>query len=775
MKRLYIGAVLTLVTLLAAGSADAHSQKFPMAGKALVVRNDGVSARRSFSFVSEKQITIVPSHDPSTVTTQVLVVGGDGKSELITLDPALWKRRSGIYTSYKYTDRLGLRGGIKSVTFKTASGGGLLKVIGGGPNWSWAPSSAQDSVWFFFRVENEWFCSQFGGQYTKNQSGLVRAKKAAAPTSCPIMCGNGIVEAGEACDDGNLNNNDGCTTSCTVGSCAGTVYDSTWEALQKVILQDGGCTNAICHGSDAPAGGLDLRPASAYADLVNRASSISTLDRIEPGDQDLSFLYNKLAAATLAPNGPSIAGSPMPAGGNPPISADSLAALRLWIRAGAPVGGVVEGTAPLLASCLPPAGPQKIPPPAAPASSAGVQLYAPPWPLPAQSEDEVCYSTYIDLTGKVPASALTPCPDYLGGAAQQCFRYHSSTLAQDPQSHHSIIHMYRGAYDWTDGGWGYWSCKGGPNDGMTCDPTKPTVAPPAGGNCGPRSGCTGEIRSSVACIFYGPPDYGFANNVAPTFGGSQEPLSSTTYPDGVYNTLPLKGIVVWNSHAFNLTGVDTTMEQYYNLLFAGPTDQNYPVQAVFDSTEIFVENVPPFSTREYCRTYKFPVNAQVSELTSHTHKRGKLFRIWGPPNATCTAAGGCLPNAGPPIYISTQYNDPVRLKYNPPLSLTGADSTNRTYKFCALYDNGATDPSTVKRFSTSPAPPMAIAPGGPCPVSETRCIGGPHHNQLCNGSNAACDSSVGAGDGDCDACTLRGGVTTEDEMYILLGNFHVVP
>ena len=49
----------------------------------------------------------------------------------------------------------------------------------------------------------------------------------------------------------------------------------------------------------------------------------------------------------------------------------------------------------------------------APAFGSGVQLYAPPWPLPAQSEDEVCYSTYYDLTltpGLVPGPSMVICP-----------------------------------------------------------------------------------------------------------------------------------------------------------------------------------------------------------------------------------------------------------------------------------------------------------------------------------------------------------------------------
>ena len=39
--------------------------------------------------------------------------------------------------------------------------------------------------------------------------------------------------------------------------------------------------------------------------------------------------------------------------------------------------------------------------------------------------------------------------------------------------------------------------------------------------------------------------------------------------------------------------------------------------------------------------------------------------------------------------------------------------------------------------------------------------------------NASCDSTAGAGDGVCDACILIGGVTTEDEMFLLLGSFFV--
>jgi len=77
----------------------------------------------------------------------------------------------------------------------------------------------------------------------------------------------------------------------------------------------------------------------------------------------------------------------------------------------------------------------------------------------------------------------------------------------------------------------------------------------------------------------------------------------------------------------------------------------------------------------------------------------------------------------------------------------------------------------VKEQSTSPPPPLGIPLGGPC-AKATGCTAG-KVGETCNGKNADCDTTPGAGDGVCDACTLVGGVTTEDEMFLLLGNFFV--
>ncbi len=580
-------------------------------------------------------------------------------------------------------------------------------------------------------------------------------------------CGDGILDPGEQCDDGNTDDTDGCTNACQ-HVCEGQAFTSTWQAIETAIFTQRGCTNATCHGGEAPSGGLDLRPGAAWTSLVNVPSTIDPgTMRVLPGDQDASLLWRKLRAGMLGID--DVPGAPMPLD-LAPLTQNELDAVRLWIRAGAQDTGVVEGTASLLDTCLGPATPPKIVPPAPPPAGEGIQLYAPPWPIAPHDEDEVCFATYYDITQQIQqarSDALIPCPSEWGGAGKQCFTYGRTDLTQDPNSHHSLIRAYRGTYPATDPSFGPYTCHGGAMNGQPCNPLAPGVPAPQGADCGARAGCAGRTVSTVACNLYGPPDFGFTgavtgNFTAPTIGGSQAPHSTEAFPALAYSVLPARGVIVWNSHAFNLTDLPTTNEQWFQLWFAGPADRQYLVQALADDSQIFVPNVPAFATHEYCHDHVMAKGTRLFQLSSHTHKRGKLFRIWDP--------------AGTLVLTTTEYSDPSVARFDPPIALDGDDPASRTYRYCALYDNGATDPARVKRKSTSPEPPLAFPGiGGPCSTSEVACMGGPRKGGLCYDDDRQCDSAPGANDGVCDACPLRGGVTTEDEMFILLGAFYVVP
>jgi hypothetical protein len=795
MRHRYAIGLSALVFVLAQAAAtradDAVAAlEHPLAGDKLLLADGTKAAARRIVFTA-RFTGGVAMENPTFAGATLRVYGtnaADGDTGVIQLAGAKWHAlgRPAGSAGYRYEDASGAAGGIRTLLVKQGKHGGVLKVVGGNANWRYAISGPQGAIAITFTIGQARWCAEFqAANLRKNVARRVLGKKSAAPASCP-------------CDRAS----------------------STFAAIQNQIFERHGCTQAVCHGaSQASTDNLDLRADVAYENLVGVPSvTLPGKSRVERGLARESVLWLKLAKGTRGGN--DVPGAGMPSG-LPGVSESELEAVRLWIHSGAPETGVVIGTENLLGSCLPPPDPIKIEAPAPPPPDQGVQLHAPPWKIPPRDpsipghdgEDEVCYATWYDFSATIPASDRTPCPDFFGGPTKECFYYNRSALTQDPDSHHSIIHLYKGAYDITDD---YFTCSGGANRNKTCDPAAPDcpngtcTAHPAfgpftclggtneGQTCDPKGdaaqcpggGCAGHVQSAIACIFYGPPDYGFdisgtGSDNAPSIGGSQQPVSSNVFPSEVFAMLPVKGTIVWNSHAFNLTQQLATNEQWLNLYFAGPSDRVHPVNGIFDATDIFVMDVPPFQKHEYCRTYTLPQGSRLFQLSSHTHKRGELFRIWGPGiTAECGTEAGrippadCPPEPGPSIFTTTLYSDPEVLYFDPPVALDGADPASRRYKFCSRYDNGADDPSEAKRQSTSPSPPLfanlETVVGGPCPDTTVACLGGPKQGQLCHGNDSECDSSPGLGDGVCDACPVHGGVTTEDEMFILLGFYYRV-
>ncbi len=615
-------------------------------------------------------------------------------------------------------------------------------------------------------------------------------------------------------------------------------FDSTYDLIQEAIFENKGCTSQACHGA-AAAGGLVLTADVSHGNLVDQDVTsvfnvpIPNLKRVVPGQKDQSLLFLNLAAATL-PDQWDAPLREMPLGLEP-LSLDELEAVREWIEHGAPRTGTVPNTAELLDACLPPAKPIEIAPLPKPDPSVGLQLKMPRWTLEAGTEDEVCFASYYDVTGQVPASAMSP-----DGTT---FRYNLNQIRQDPLSHHLIVNYYYGDVSPDDPSWGTFRCRGGDKDGETCPPTDLAF-------CGEEGLCSTDAMSAPVCSGFGPEDS--RTNSAP-FSGIQEASAQQSFPAGAYRPVPLKGMIIWNSHAFNLSDEAGKVEAWLNYTFAEPEDQIFPLQGIFNTLNIFAMNVPPFEAQEVCRHNQFPQNTRLYEINSHTHQRGKRFSVF---NGSYACVGGTnagdpcspIPDAGmgidicgegeckarkaaergdcdqdgsvqvndlvtcvnialgtadisrcpggdpnndggvsvaeivtfvrdslePPAYRSAEddllytnfvYNDPTIVLYDPPRVMDGS-ILDRTLTYCSLYDNGLTDPSEVKTNSTSPkgCNPKACTEG----LVGARCSGSTEADK-----NASCDSTPGAGDGFCDACTLTGGLTTEDEMFILMGAFYV--
>jgi len=629
-------------------------------------------------------------------------------------------------------------------------------------------------------------------------------------------------------------------------------FPSTFAAIQKVIFEKRGCTDAVCHGA-ARSGELDLSPDAAYNSLVNQPSkTVPGWFRVFPGQRDRSLLFLNLAAKTL-PDQFTAPLRAMPLN-LPGILSNELEALRKWIESGAPRDGTVAGTDELLNACLPPAEPIQIDPLPPPPPDKGVQIHMPRWIVNAHSEHEVCYASYYDLTDQVPEEYRGP---------NGTVRFKKTEIRQDPLSHHLIVNLYQGTHPITDPVWGDFKCRGGALDGQACDPTDANA-------CGADSGCANDPAISIACFgAKNLPDDGVTGIGNAGFTGAQKAATTITLADGVYNEIPLTGVIIWNSHAFNLTDEDGKLEAWINLYFAEKDEQQYPLQPIFvaDLPILFKTNVPPFKADEVCNVFQLPKRAQLFELSSHMHHRGKRWRTWegawtcaGGPHAgepcspfghdtafetTDLCAGAPCQSKRPPkagdcngdlsvtieelirgvsivlgdapvadckrfdmdddgqvtiadlvaavdsttesplrdpqeslLYTNFIYNDPLVVDYDPPKAMGGKSSLKdeRSLTYCALYDNGYSDPTDVKKQSTSPPPPLGIPLGGPCAVA-TGCTAG-DVLAPCSGNsdaerNASCDSTPGAGDGVCDACDLKGGVTTEDEMFLLLGSYFV--
>jgi cysteine-rich repeat protein len=834
--------VLAAALVMPPGLASAHQASFPLSVAKLGIKTRK-NGKESFVLkVRGESALRLQGHDPLGDTTSLVVRGTGGKraggSGLIQLDRSKWSRveAGGELVGYRYEDRSGSRGGVTRIVLEN----GRLEVKARGKNWPWRPAGKHESILVEFRIAEELYCAEVTRRAAKkNKRDFVKANRVRRPGSCrEQVCGNGQLQAGEACDDGNLLDDDGCTSQCAAGACTARSFAGTYDAIQSEIFDSPvyGCTNAICHDGDAPAGNLDLTAGASYAALVDRPGSIGGLKLVQVTDPETSLLYLKLAAKTLGT--PGNVGTPMPQN-QPALSEAHLDAVYRWIRGGAPRDLVVEGTQAALATCLPEPDPLKIDPVPPPPASEGFQLTSTPRFLPRNSESEICYSTFYDLSAIVPESAVVDCPpayrfaahcsqDEARGCTQdadcgagnacvitknrfnpesKCVAFNHTTLIQDPQSHHSVQFLYAGAAPLDDPAWGPWTYRfdgEDPRTGMPCDPL--AVDPAVGTN----PGCSSGIFDDVACINYGPPDFEGIGNFLGTGSNPQLLVSQEAYFDyrfhpGVFDVIPIRGLITWNSHAFNLTGKDSTQTSYLNMGYAGAAEQLHPAQAIFDVSSVFAQDVPPYETREYCRTYTAPEGAHIFRLSSHQHRHGTLFRIWPPPNAPCRAGcpespgvlcaeqfigggGGRLPVCDGPrpteeaIYISTRYSDPVELYFDPPLVMTGTDGA-RSFLYCGVYDNESAPGSPpVKRRSASP-PPNEVFPriafGGPCAVDEVSCIADPanpadrRRGKLCGGDDRICDSRPGAGDGECDACPVRGGVTTEDEMFILFGGFYV--
>ena len=522
-------------------------------------------------------------------------------------------------------------------------------------------------------------------------------------------------------------------------NCSGGSYESTFEAVQKVIFDRYECVG--CHSGASANGGLDLSPEVAYANLIEVPSTGSNLARVYPGSRNRSSLWLKVYVHA-DPGVTDLA--PMPPAGPVPTD-DENELLRLWILGGAPETGVVLGTEELFPGCLADPVPQNIRPLEAPDRTEGVQFVMPGFDLYAASEAEVCFATYYDVSDEVP--------DQYKSEDGEAFYFDGWEVRQDAVSHHLIVFLpVADAGDLTPEDFPDWNCAGGPREGDACDPRDKEA-------CGLKGICRTPVRKSLACGGYTPA-------LTQQSLAVQQAQSAQTFYEGTYRQWPLEGIMLWNSHSFNLTTQDHILNGRFNLHFA--EDRRFPQQeaggfdTLFGIPKLLFEGTDPYTEQVLCERMVLPQGTRITAISSHTHSLGKHFWYELP--------------GGEHIYDSYVYNDPLTMELEEPMAFDDPDPEQRTLTYCSLYRNGLDEdgnplPEEVTRASKIEYPvPFGDSGIGLC--EPIRCINQDMYDVDCDdgidnnaGDDAACDSALGRGDGVCDACRITGGITTENEMF----------
>lgn len=91
------------------------------------------------------------------------------------------------------------------------------------------------------------------------------------------------------------------------------------------------CAKAGCHAASSASGEMVLEAGQAYGQIVNRpAVGNSSLDRIEPGDPERSYLIKKLRGD------PDITGARMPLDNPGSLTQEQMDGIVGWVLAGAP-------------------------------------------------------------------------------------------------------------------------------------------------------------------------------------------------------------------------------------------------------------------------------------------------------------------------------------------------------------------------------------------------------------------------------------------------------
>jgi cysteine-rich repeat protein len=189
------------------------------------------SARITFS----RDPAITGLVDPRCPTTsQIRFVTSSRSYGELALDCANWKALAA--GGYRYSSKTGP---VRMVVYKA---GRLIAKVQGPP---YSDDPVVGPVTFVetrIAIGATEHCGRFQGFATSTAARTV----AIGPTvACQVECGNGVLESGEECDDGNTQGGDGCRASCTTEVCGDGILDPS-EQCDDGNTAAGDCCTPTC-------------------------------------------------------------------------------------------------------------------------------------------------------------------------------------------------------------------------------------------------------------------------------------------------------------------------------------------------------------------------------------------------------------------------------------------------------------------------------------------------------------------------------------------------
>jgi cysteine-rich repeat protein len=221
--------LLPAAVAIVAGSAAAFTDLG--AGKRLVAKGAGTSAAKLVLKFGPDPNLVAPVDPRCPAETTIQLVSDTQVGAAQPLDCAAWKATG---NGFRYADKPGGPGTLRKVTYKS---GRLTVKLKGPPYADTALGGPVAFVETRITIGAQAYCGRWEsppGVIRRNEADRVVFKGPTGP--CQVVCGDGIVQAPEACDDGNTRNDDCCTTACTVAPDDSACTDRT------------GCTTGdVCH------------------------------------------------------------------------------------------------------------------------------------------------------------------------------------------------------------------------------------------------------------------------------------------------------------------------------------------------------------------------------------------------------------------------------------------------------------------------------------------------------------------------------------------------